>query len=574
MRGRQLPLVFDLVPPHLLKLRAVTVGLLVLFGVMGLGGCSSLWNGDSEDGERDARLRELLKVPAPPDLIRDAAITQGMHTIQVDGVAAVNGLSGTGGAAIPSVYRDQLLEEMRRHDVPDPNHFLELNDTALVRVRSFVPPGARRGDPVDLRILSPPRTETKDLHGGWVMENRLRHQQMLQSSVRQSEVMVVGTGPLLTRADHDPSADEAYCLEGVVLGGGRIQVDRKLGLILRPEYQHVKMAAAIAAAINRRFYFFDGTTRRGIAKAIEDDYIEIETHPRYRGNEARMVAVIHALGVAPESSATQERLLELASRLAEPATASDAALQLEGLGESAIPTLLEGLQSSNPELRFYAAEALAYLDRTEAIEPLVEAARDVAAFRHPALLALQGIEQHLAIDGLSRLLQEPSLETRYGAFCAIRRRPDGRQHLTAEALGDSFRLYEIPSDALPAIVVSLKEHPEIVVFGTPQPMQISTFLMGPHGVMLKSDPKQPGMLRVSRFQAGKDDMRATVASDIRSVIQGIAAVGGGYGDVVAVLREAKEKGFLKDQLAINPLPKSLRTYFREDPPESEEDEML
>jgi len=558
MRGRKPKIVFDSK-----RWRATKAAVFVLFCCIHTVGCTSFWNGTSEDNEKEARLKELLKVPKPPDLIRDASITQGMNTIQVDGVAAINGLPGTGGPAVPSIYRDQLLDEMQRHEVKDPNHFLELKQTALVRVRAFIPPGARRGDPVDLRFITPPRSETHDLHGGWMLESRLRHQQVLQSSVRQSDVMVVGTGPVLTRADHHPSEDDAYRLEGVVLGGGRIQIDRKLGLILRPQYQHVKMATAISAAINRRFYFFDGTTRRGVAKAIEDDFIEIEAHPRYRGNEARMVAVIRALGVAPESSATQKRLVELASRLKEPATASDAALQLEGLGESAIPTLIEGLKATNPELRFYAAEALAYLDRNEAIDPLVESARTVAAFRHPALLALQGLDQQLAIDGLVSLMNEPSLESRYGAFAAIRNRPDAKHYLPSETLGEAFRMYDIASTAPPAIVVSLKQHPEIVLFGNPGDLNISTFLMGPHGIMLKNDSDLPGMVRISRFKAGEDDRRVTVASNIKSVIEGIAAVGGGYGDVVAVFREAKHKGYLKDQLAFDPLPRSQRTYFRE-----------
>ncbi|TWU37641.1 flagellar basal body P-ring protein [Novipirellula aureliae] len=558
MRGKKPKIVFDSK-----RWRAVKAAVLVLICCIHTVGCTSFWNGTSEDSEKEARLKELLKVPEPPDLIRDASITQGMNTIQVDGVAAINGLPGTGGPAVPSIYRDQLLDEMQRHEVKDPNHFLELKQTALVRVRAFVPPGARRGDPVDLRFITPPRSEVHDLHGGWMLESRLRHQQVLQSSVRQSDVMVVGTGPVLTRADHHPSEDDAYRLEGVVLGGGRIQIDRKIGLILRPQYQHVKMATAIAAAINRRFYFFDGTTRRGIAKAIEDDFIEIEAHPRYRGNEARMVAVIRALGVAPESSATQKRLVELASRLKEPATASDAALQLEGLGECAIPTLLEGLKATNPELRFYAAEALAYLDRNEAIDPLLESARSVAAFRHPALLALQGLDQQLAIDGLVSLMDEPSLETRYGAFVAIRSRPDAKHYLLGETLGEAFRLYDVASTASPAIVISLKHHPEVVLFGSPGNLDIPTFLMGPHGIMLKNDPDTPGMLRISRFKAGEDDRRVTIPSNAKSVAEGIAAVGGGYGDVVAVFREAKQKGYLKDQLAFDPLPRSQRTYFRD-----------
>ncbi len=318
-------------------------------------GCASLLPGRSEDTEQE-RLRELMKVPEAPDLIREAAIAHGMRSIQVDGVALVHQLQGTGGPADPSMFRDQLIEEMKRDDMPDPNHLLERTDTALVQVRAIVPPGAHRRDRLDLRILSPARSRVSDLHGGVLNKSRLRHQQLIKSAVRKSNVMVIGQGQILTRADFEPIGDETLQTEGIVLSGGMVQIDRKLGLVLRPEFEHAKMASDLAAAVNRRFFFFDGTTRRGIAKAVEDDFIELELHPRYRDNVYRMMAVVRVIGVKNESSESQARLTELAERLANPATAADAALQLEAIGESAIPTLLEAIESTNPELRFYAAE--------------------------------------------------------------------------------------------------------------------------------------------------------------------------------------------------------------------------
>lgn len=552
--------------------RPIVMSVSIIALTMATVGCSSLWKGSPGESEKEARLRELMTVPDPPDLIREAAITHGMRPIQVDGVAAVNGLPGTGGPPSPSLYRDQLLDEMKRLDIASPHQFLERDETALVRVRAVVPPGARRGDPLDLRIISPPRSEVADLHGGWLLESRLRHQQVLQSKVRKSDVMVVGRGSVLTRADYDPGSDDALRIEGRVLAGGRVQINRKLGLVLRPKFEHVKMSATLASAINRRFFFFDGTTRRGIATPIEDDFIELEVHPRYRRNENRMMAVVLAIGVKPESSDTQSRLADLAKRLSDPATAADAALQLEALGESAIPTLLEGLESNNPELRFYAAEALGYLDRSEAIEPLEEAARNVAAFRQPALLALQGLDLQLAVDSLVNLMNEPSIETRYGSFGSIRRRKDSRLILSAKTIGDEFRLYRVASTAAPAVVVSLREQPEIVVFGEPSTIQIPDYLMGPSGLMLKPEPEQPGQLRISRFRPGKEDQRVIVGNSVDEVMEGIVAVGGGYGDVVAMLRLLKDKGYMADQLAIDPVPKALRTYYRDEASEDDESE--
>ncbi|MCM2370049.1 flagellar basal body P-ring protein FlgI [Aporhodopirellula aestuarii] len=563
--------------PTLFVCRAV-----LCFGVTLSVGCASWLNrGNKDDSEH---FQKLLKVPEPPELIREAAVPHGLQEIRVDGVAVVNQLPGTGGPALPSTFRDRLLEEMKRNEVAEPNEFLERDDNALVQVRGLIPPGARRGDSIDLQILTPPKTEATNLHGGWLLDTRLRHQQILNNSIRSSDVLAIGTGPVLTRGDFDGTEDTTLHVSGRVLSGGLVQSDRKLGLVIRPKYQHVKIAKAIADAINNRFYFFDGTTRRGIAKAVEDDFVEIDVHPRYRQHEERLMAVVRAITVAPESSSTQAKLVDLGEKLRVPSTAADAALQLEAIGEGAIPTLVEATKLSNPELRFYAAETLAYLDRAEAIEPLVEGIRLEPAFRAPALSAMLGLKQAKAVSALQGLLDESSLETRYGAMTVLRDRKDARDSLGGENLKGQFRLYQIKSSGPPAVVASLTRKPEIVLMGEVSPLNLQSFFIGPAGLVVRRvaahDAETPvnqtqggTRLRISRFRPGRPDAFAEVEANLAGLIRGITEVGGGYGDAVATLRMAKEQGVLVDQLAFDPLPKSQRTYLR-DHDSSEDDEEL
>lgn len=539
-------------------------------------GCSSLLNRSKSNSDTDGNLKKLLATPNLPELVREAAIAQGLNEIRVDGVAVVNQLPGTGGPALPSGFRDRLLEEMKLNEISNANDYLERDDTALVQVRSLIPAGARRGDTIDLQILTPPKTEATDLHGGWLLDTRLRHQQVLQKSIRSSEVMAIGTGPLLTRADYDGADDATLQVTGRILSGGLVQSDRKLGLILRPKYQHVKLATAIADAINRRFYFFDGTTRRGVAKAIEDDFIQLDVHPRYRGHEERFMAVVRAISVAPESTSTQAKLVDLAVKLRDPATSFDAAIQLEAMGETAIPTLIEATELTNPELRFYASEALAYLDRVEAIEPLVDGIREVPAFRAPALAALQGLQNPAVPNAVRKLLDEDSLETRYGAMVTLRDRKDSKASLEGQNLEGRFRYYQIPSNGPPAVIVSLNRKPEVVLMGTVSEPAIDSFFLGPGGLVFRRQTEAIGSsldassdqtagkpkLRISRFRPGMPDEFAEVDMTWPDLLRGITAVGGAYGDAVATLRMAKEQGVLTDQLAFDPLPKFQRTYYR------------
>ena len=556
-----------------------TLGFCLLAIVTSVG-CTSFWTPKSENEISDAKLLDLKKAPPTPDLVRDAAVPNGLHPIQVDGVGAVNQLAGTGGPANPSHFRDELMEEMKRHDIKDPNRFLELDSNALVRVRALIPPGARRGDPIDIRVLAPDESKVTDLGGGWLLDTRLRRQirlkqRMMQKSVHSGEVLAIATGPVVTRGAHNPGDEVANRIEGNVISGGRVQENRLLSLVLRPEYQHVKVAIEISKAINNRFFFFDGATRRGIANPREDDLIELEVHPRYRNNVYRLIEVVRAIGVEPESSKTQGRLAGLAKKLSLPATAADAALQLEGIGESAVPTLLDALKSDDREIRFYAAESLAYMDREEAVDVLEESAREVAAFRAPALMALQELPHPMAEHALRRLIDSPSMETRYGAFCSLRRRSDAKRMLGGKSLGQ-FWLYEVPSTESPAVGVSLRESPEIVIFGSGVSLPLEKFLRGPAGILIKADSSsidqngQPQRLKISRFQAGEEDKRATTGVSIDSFIAGLASVGAGYGEVIEILRLAKDGDQLQGQLAVDPLPRSLRKYYREDAGEDEE----
>lgn len=549
MRAR-MPAATDLMFP-------VLVGLLCLIPA---GGCTAPWRkqGDAEEQER---LKDLLKSPEPPALIRQASVPGGLRYGKLQSFGLINGLFGTGGAEPPSMQRDLLLAEMKTRDVENPNQFIDSPNTALVMVEAIIPPGVRRGDPLDLVVRTSARTDATSLRGGWLMPARLSFTQIIGGTPRTSDTLAIGTGPIIVRAAHEAGDDPQLMLEGRILGGGVANKDGNLDLRIRPEYQHVAIAKRLAEAINQRFYFFDGSSRRGIANAKEDDFIEIKVHPRYRHNVHRMMAVVGALGTERKLSVTHDRIAALSKQLEEPTTAADAAMQLEAIGDEGVPSLLAALGSPNPEIRFYASEALAYLDRVEAVEPLVELSRDQPAFRYHTLQALAGMKQRAAADGLRKLLDEASTETRVGAFDAIRRRPDRNILLTNISMDDVTNFFEVPSAGGPLVSVSLRRSPEIVVFDGPIKITPPEYLFCGAGIVIVGSGD--GHLQISRILPGRDDAHATVPPTVQGLCGGVAQVGGDYGDIVEALRLAKQQGYLSAPLAIDVLPKPLREYHRE-----------
>ena len=123
------------------------------------------------------------------------------------------------------------------------------------------------------------------------------------------------------------------------------------------------------------------------------------------------------------------RIESLKGQLLDPVTTARAAIQLEAIGEDGAHVLREGLNSPDLEVRFYAAEALAYLDHEEAAPVLADTALRESAFRWHALTALSAMDHVQAYEALNELLHVPSAETRYGAFRALahaqRSRPPG-----------------------------------------------------------------------------------------------------------------------------------------------------
>src|SRR4029450_8784327 len=93
------------------------------------------------------------------------------------------------------------------------------------------------------------------------------------------------------------------------------------------------------------------------------------------------------------------------------------------------------------EAKFYAAEALAYLDDTSAVGLLAEVARNEPAFRVNALAALSAMDDATAHDALSSLLEVKSAETRYGAFRALWAMNEHDAFLHDENMADQFHYH-------------------------------------------------------------------------------------------------------------------------------------
>jgi flagellar basal body P-ring protein FlgI len=501
---------------------------------------------------------EPVALPEEPEVARigDVARPYGMNYVKVEGVSLVTGLDGTGEDPAPSPQRAALLAEMQRRGVAHAAQVLASTDTALVLVRAFLRPGIQKGDRFDVEVRVPSRSKAQSLRNGFLLETRLSELAILGNQIRSGHWMAVAHGPVLVDPSAGDGRDRPLLLQGRVLGGGVAHKSRTLGLAIDTEHHSVKLSQQIGAAINRRFHRHVRGVMQGVANPKTDQFVELMIHPRYKDNVDRYMQVVRSITYDEPSSGVERRKELLARQLNDPVTAATAALRLEAMGDDAIDVLEKGIQATDREVRFYAAEALAYLDDSDAVAPLADVARDEPAFRLHALAAISAMNDAVASEALEVLLQANSAETRYGAFRALSAMKKDSPTVRGEQLGGQFSYHVLDVAGPPMIHVTRSYRPELVLFGKNQAFRLPLVVQAGKHILVNGFAESE--VAVSRFEAGKPDQKRVVTRMVDDVIRAIVDLGGTYPDVVQALQTAKESGALDSRLKVDTLPESGR----------------
>jgi flagellar basal body P-ring protein FlgI len=515
-----------------------------------------------------------LDMPPMPDVKYVSAYAQpfGTDFVKVEAVSIVTGLAGTGSDPPPTPQRATLLSEMNRREVSNPNEVLASGNTSMVLVRAFLRPGIQEGDRFDVEVRVPTRSETKSIRDGWLLSTRLTELAVLGEQVREGHVLGIAEGPVLVDPTADPAKDPALATRGRILGGGVATKSRPMGLVLSNQHKSVRTSQQIAVAVNHRFYTFINGRKQGVANPKTDELIDIVIHPRYKDNVGRYTQLIRNIAIEESPTTLQARLMFLEQQLGDPLTAATAAVRLEAIGnEQAKEILRRGLKSTDREVRFYASEALAYLDDTAAVEALADVARHEPAFRVNALAALSAMDDALAYDALRSLLEVKSAETRYGAFRSLWAMNERDPLIRGEKLGDQFRLHVLDVPGPDMIHVTNSHYPEVVLFGTEQKFQLPLVLDAGKNIMVNG-LNGGDKITVSRFKSGTEPQQQVVSTRVEEVIRAIVELGGTYPDVVQALQQAKRDGSLTTRFEVDALPQPGRRYDRNAAAHSGEDD--
>jgi hypothetical protein len=511
--------------------------------------------------------------------------------VLVSAAGLVYGLKGTGSPA-GGEWRPVLERNLRKQKFDRPAEVLDdpTKGYSLVLVSAAIPPGARKGDPIDVDVCLPRGSQTTSLKNGelWKCELVTSEQSgavreaMLRSGVEVGGNPVMGNtllmgkalakaeGPLvvgtastgkekpaqqLTDSEVPPPVP-AYTV-GRVWGGGRVLEDRPYWLVLNEDEKSSRLAMEIAARLNATFQPA-GDGRAKTANALTKEVVAVVVPPAYRLNHTRFLLVarqVPLLPVGPDSLARKK----LEQELLEPETAIAAAVKLEALGAESQQPLRVGLQSQSAWVRFAAAEALAYLGSTAGVGELARLAETHPALRTHALLALASLDDGTSADRLAELMTHPDPQLRYGAFVALRTANDRHPAVAGLHVNRTFWVHQVAGGSKGLVHLNGSRRAEIVLFGNAGELS-GTFNLPIGNEYVVSAKAGSGGVTVTRIVPSSDgpkEQTTTVQPTPAAVLTALGKLGAGYAEAVEFVKRADAAKLLTATVAVDMAPRGV-----------------
>lgn len=535
----------------------------------------------------------------------DGSTTVGSKTtvgnaepIQVSGVGVVFGLPGTGSSPAQGGWRLMLEDALKKQGHTNIKEILDnpSRSTSLVLVSALIPPGARKGDPVDIQVTLPDDSKTTSLKGGRLALCELYTSDTtgnIKSLVHEGrpsgpsgallkgDVWAKAEGTLLAgqfipangKDGDKPETDaegQPVFKAGKIWGGGRVTRTRPYYIVLNAGDQNLRTAAIIAERLNSTFHATAEPNLK-VADAKSRELILVNVPIAYRNNHLRFLLVSRQV---PLLAATGDSLYrkKLEEDLLDARTALNAAIKLEALGSSSMRALRVGLESPSPWVRFASAESLTYLGQTDGAAELARLAEDHPALRAPSLKALASMDDSACTDRLVDLMASSDPLLRYGAFLALRLADENNAAGKGLMVNNSFWLHQMAAGSSGMIHLTSERRCEIALFGD------NPKLRGPFTLPVGSEftvqvPANGGdatVTRIVKVKGDLEDKKLACKTDLASVLFAIGRLGGGYPEAVELIRRADRAQVLSAPVMVDAIPaemsiRQLAQFAQRDP---------
>jgi hypothetical protein len=468
---------------------------------------------------------------------------------------------------------DKLMREMT------PERVLADKNVAVAAVSANLPPGARKGQWIDVYV-SAERDEVSSLARG-----RLYNLQLTINGADPISPMLpvntwaLASGPVfvnpavaLKYTQNSDSQTKRTLRTGTIIGGGQVSTDRPL--LLRLRHPDSRLARSIETRVNEYFH------QDLVCRARDQGYCQLYVPEQY-GTEwehvAKLVQHIYMQGGSEAFARSKAR--ELTAEAAKPnAPLQDISYCWEGLGINALPELSSILASPNtrPAIRFAAARAAAYIgDPTGAAEKTLYefASAPAGDFQLAAVQVLGKIPNSRAVNALLRqLLDSPQTTVRIEAYSILAKAHD--MSILTHVIGmardpndQKFAIDLVNSRGAPLIYATASGIPRIAIFGPIPEIKLPlTFGAMDNRLMIASQQAGKDVTIFYRDGHLPDAIRQTSATNLYEVISRLAGqVDDGaepldftYAEVLAILQGLNDQHFLH---VTSPSGEELATGF-------------
>lgn len=398
----------------------------------------------------------------------------------VSGYGLVVGLEGTGSSEVPEALRQWLINEMVKKGVGKnayqeilpmgPEALLASEDTAVVRVVGYIPPGAVKGSRFDLLVTAADSTTTS-LVGG-----RLWTCSLSAGSANPEQFYLTplaeGRGPIyLDPTDHEPDANQAFELRperrtALVVSGGEVLTTRNFEIVLN-QSSRIR-AGIIADRINER-YRKAPSDPLPTANAISPLVIQLNLPERFADRPQDFVRLIAHTFIDRDRGFVPYQTRELAEQLIESPSQSESVMWAwKALGPNATKVLRDYYTYDRLDVKLAALEAGAYLQNEAASPYLLELAEhENVEVRIRVAEALTNLPQ--SINGgraLRTLLDDKVMSVRIAAYEALAAIDSGLID-RREMVDENGKIKLVIDRVLvqdPLIYITQKDQPRLVIF--------------------------------------------------------------------------------------------------------------
>lgn len=553
---------------------------------------------DEAERDRDLSVRTI------------GAVTEvgNVEALQVSGVGLVTGLDGTGHAP-QGWFRSRLEEQLRKHKsltdrllraqgVGSVKALLDSPNNALVLVAAFIPPGARRGDRLDVEITLPQGSRATSLAGGTLEQTILKNYEStrtLNPDSDRPDRLVTGHTLALARGrlalgTGAPTEDAGEQRAAHVWQGGISLIDRPFVFVMKNDSASTAIANAVAQRINLTFQEdprrlaklseeqkrlvllgavseqinqkFEGVGRGEMAKAAGKGGLHVRVPLAYRFNPQRYLIVARNTPLRSEPPEVARRYRSrLQKMLVDPKQTLRAAVRLETLGKESVPAFKEGLTHAHPLVRFACAESLTYLGSTAGVEELTRLARRHALLTNHCVIALASLDEAVCHDALGELMRGDDPAVRCGAFMAHRLASEGApaprrdSQVRSEHLAEAFWLHRVAPGSAPLVHYGVGNRAEVVLFGNGVAVRppVRMLVGREFTVTAEGNDVRCTVSRMSPHNGGAP-VRRQCGLDLDEVLRTLAELGGSYADVIDLLRKIEERNGLSCPIRVNCLP--------------------